>query len=129
MREQESTKMEFLLSLHEKQKIITYLTEEFCRRNVIMPFQIEGLKLFYATNDPLDFAVGEEIRILTGFQPKAFSAPKNDILSQIEKHYSFTKTLKDLGVTEEKEEFITEISEESPMIKLVNQILMTRHQV
>lgn len=40
--------------------------------------------------------------MLTGFQPKAFSAPKNEILSQIEKHYAFTKTLKDLGVTEEK---------------------------
>ncbi len=103
--------------------ILSYLTEDFCRRNVIMPFKIEGYKLFYATNDPLQFAVGEEIRMLTGFQPKAFSAPKNEILSQIEKHYAFTKTLKDLGVTEEKKEYIIEISEETPMIKLVNQIL------
>jgi len=106
-------------------KIISYLTEDFCRRNVIMPFKIEGYKLFYATNDPLQFAVGEEIRMLTGFQPKAFSAPKNEILSQIEKHYAFTRTLKDLGVTEEKKEYIIEISEETPMIKLVNQILTT----
>ncbi|XMB73027.1 ATPase, T2SS/T4P/T4SS family [Mycoplasmatota bacterium WC30] len=104
-------------------KLLTYLTEEFCRRNVIMPFKIEGYKLFYATNDPLQFAVSEEIRMLTGFQPKPFSAPKNEILTQIEKHYAFTKTLRDLGVTDEEEEFITEISEETPMIKLVNQIL------
>jgi len=104
-------------------KMLTYLTEEFCRRFIVMPYKIEGYKLFYATNDPLDFAVGEEIRILTGFKPIGLSAPKNDILTQIEKHYGFTKTLKDLGVTEEKEEFLTEISEETPMIKLVNQIL------
>ena len=104
-------------------KILNYLTEDFCRRNIVMPFKIEGYKIFYATNDPLDFAVSEEIRILTGFKAIGLTAPKNEILSQIEKHYGFTKTLKDLGVNEEEEKFITVISEDTPMIKLVNQIL------
>ncbi len=99
------------------------LTEDFCRRNNVIPFEIDGRKIRYATSDPLNFDVIEEIRMLTGYQPKPMSAPKNDILIQIEKYYGFTRTLKDLGVKEDVETEIIDFSEETPMIKLVNQIL------
>jgi len=114
------------ISLHNydiQQSTINLITEDFCRRNEIVPLKVEGNKLLYATNDPLDFSVGEELRMLTGYQPKAFSAPKNDILTQIEKYYSFSKTLEALGVNEEMETETLEMAEETPMVKLVNQIL------
>jgi len=114
------------ISLHNyeiQQTAINLITEDFCRRNEIIPLKVENHKLLYATNDPLDFSVGEELRMLTGYQPKAFSAQKNDILTQIEKYYSFSKTLEALGVNEELETETIEMSEESPMVKLVNQIL------
>ncbi|MBN2876562.1 MAG: type II/IV secretion system protein [Bacilli bacterium] len=106
-----------------QQTALSLIDEEFCRRHEVMPLKIEGNKFFYATSDPLNFAVGEEIRMFTGYQPKAFSAPKNDILTQIEKFYSFSKTLEALGVSEEEKEEEIIFSEESPMVKLVNQIL------
>ena len=99
------------------------LTEDFCRRNSVIPFEIDDRKIRYATSDPLNFDVIEEIRMITGYQPKPMSAPKNDILIQIEKYYGFTRTLKDLGVKEEIETEVIDFSEETPMIKLVNQIL------
>jgi type IV pilus assembly protein PilB len=81
----------------------------------------------FATSDPLDFAVVEELRLITGFRPKMFAAPKNEISTQIEKYYGFTRTLEALGVkqnvsidviTEEEDDY-----SDTPMVNLVNQIL------
>ncbi len=107
--------------------VLTLVDENFCRRNVIIPLRIEGAKILFATHDPLDFAVIEELRMITGYRPKAYSAPKNDILTQIEKYYGFTRTLEALGVKQNimSEEMIVEDDEldDTPMVKLVNQIL------
>jgi len=107
--------------------VLTLVEEAFCRRNNVIPLRIEGNKLMFATSDPLDFAVVEELRMLTGFQPIAYSAPKNDIITQIEKYYGFTRTLEALGVKQniidERTIDDAEKDDETPMVKLVNQIL------
>ncbi|MBN2299820.1 MAG: Flp pilus assembly complex ATPase component TadA [Acholeplasmataceae bacterium] len=107
--------------------VLTLVDETFCRRNVIIPLRIEGNRFLFATYDPLDFSVIEELRIMTGYRPKAYSAPKNDILTQIEKYYGFTRTLEALGVKQNimSEELIVEEDDldDTPMVKLVNQIL------
>ncbi len=65
--------------------------------------------------------------MITGYQPKPYSAPKNDIITQIEKYYGFTRTLEALGVKQNiiAEQAIGEtgFEDETPMVKLVNQIL------
>ncbi|MBN2268061.1 MAG: Flp pilus assembly complex ATPase component TadA, partial [Acholeplasmataceae bacterium] len=107
--------------------VLQMVDEEFCRRHKVFPLKIEDKRLLFATSDPLDFGVFEELRMLTGLRPKAFSATKNDIISQIEKYYGFTRTLEALGVKKDvviEEEIIEESDEdETPMVKLVNQIL------
>ncbi|MDD4194641.1 MAG: ATPase, T2SS/T4P/T4SS family [Acholeplasmataceae bacterium] len=107
--------------------VLQMVDEEFCRRHKVFPLKIEDKRLLFATSDPLDFGVFEELRMLTGLRPKAFSATKNDIISQIEKYYGFTRTLEALGVKKDvviEEEIIEEDDEdETPMVKLVNQIL------
>jgi type IV pilus assembly protein PilB len=99
------------------------VTEDFCRRNNIIPMKLEGRKLFFATSDPLNFSAAEEIRMSTGYQPEPFSSPRNDIFTQIEKHYGFKKTLEALGVNDIIPEEIINDDEETPMVQLVNQIL------
>ncbi len=107
--------------------VLSLVEEAFCRRNNVIPLRIEGNKLMFATFDPLDFAVVEELRMITGYQPKAYSAPKNDIITQIEKYYGFTRTLEALGVKQniidEKTIEDSDDTDETPMVKLVNQIL------
>ena len=109
------------------EEVLNLIDEAFCRRHNIMPFKIDGFKLLFVTSDPLDFEVIEEIRLLTGLRPIAFSAPKNDIISQIEKYYGFTRTLEALGI--KKDVIFDEVEtsksdiETTPMVKLVNQIL------
>jgi type IV pilus assembly protein PilB len=108
-----------------------YLTqiidESFCRRHTIIPIRTEGMRLIFATSDPLDYEVVEELRLLTGLRPTPHSAPKNDIISQIEKYYGFTRTLEALGINKgvisEQEEEKKDDVESTPMVKLVNQIL------
>jgi type IV pilus assembly protein PilB len=107
--------------------VLSLIDEAFCRRNILIPLRLDGNKLMFATHDPLDFAVFEEMRMVTGYRPKAFSATKNDILNQIEKYYGFTRTLEALGV---KQSVVSEITvdqedeyDDTPMVKLVNQIL------
>src|SRR3989339_813217 len=60
--------------------VLTLIDEAFCRRNILIPLRLDGNKLMFATHDPLDFSVFEEMRMVTGYRPKAFSATKNDIL-------------------------------------------------
>jgi type IV pilus assembly protein PilB len=109
------------------EQVLQMIDEQFCRRTGIIPLRIEDTKIAFATSDPLDFGTFEEIRMMTGYRPKPYSAPKNEIISQIEKYYGFTRTLEALGV---KQNVISESVEEeeddyedTPMVKLVNQVL------
>lgn len=103
------------------------IDEDFCRRHTIIPIRTEGMKLIFATSDPLDYEVIEELRLLTGLRPAPYSAARNDIISQIEKYYGFTRTLEALGINKgviaDEEESKGEETESTPMVKLVNQIL------
>lgn len=105
-------------------KALKLLSEDFCRRNLVIPLKVVDRKLLFATADPLNFNVIEEMRLSTGYTPKSFSSPKDDILAQIDKHYGYKRTLDALGVNKKQEDVMEiEYSEETPMIKLVNQIL------
>jgi len=105
------------------QTALKMVSEEFCKRNNIIPLKLEGRKLHFATSDPLNSSAIEEIRMSTGYQPVPFSSPKNDIFTQIEKHYGFKKTLEALGVDDMIQDEIIDADEETPMVRLVNQIL------
>ena len=108
------------------ENVLAIVDEEFCRRHVIIPLRIEGKNLMFATSDPLDFVVIEDLRVRTGYRPKPFSAPKNEIITQIEKYYGFTRTLEALGAKQsisKEEEFEDDEEDDTPMFKLVNQIL------
>ncbi len=98
------------------------LDEAFCRRHVVIPLKLDNHRILFATSNPLDFEVVEEIRMITGYNPTAFSATKNDILTEIEKNYSYESTLEALSVTNNETLNIIDTIDETPMVKLVNQI-------
>ena len=116
-----------LMNFTIDEQVLKLVDESFCRRHTMIPLRIDDNKLMFATSDPLDFSVTEELRLMTGYRPKMFSAPKNEIQTQIEKYYGFTRTLEALGVKQNVS--IDEVTEEeddysdTPMVSLVNQIL------
>ena len=119
------------------ENVLKLLDENFVTKAKIMPINIHGRRIVIATNDPLDFPTIENVRLRTGMNVETVLATKNDIETAIARYYGFSKTLKSLGieVKEEKkesekfyEELLTDTeadSNESPIIQLVNQILLT----
>ena len=102
-----------------------------------MPINIHGRRIVIATNDPLDFPTIENVRLRTGMNVETVLATQNDIDTAIARYYGFSKTLKSLGIEvkeqkKEDEKFYEELltdpnadANESPIIQLVNQILLT----
>jgi type IV pilus assembly protein PilB len=117
--------------------VLKLLDEDFVTKTKIMPINIHGRRIVIATNDPLDFPTIENVRLRTGMNVETVLATKNDIETAISRYYGFSKTLKSLGIeiTEDKkpeEKFYEELlndsdadQNESPIIQLVNQILLT----
>lgn len=124
--------------LYIDENVLKLLDEDFVTKAKIMPINIHGRRIVIATNDPLDFPTIENVRLRTGMNVETVLATKNDIETSIARYYGFSKTLKSLGieVVDEKksdEKFYEELlltdtdadSNESPIIQLVNQILLT----
>jgi type IV pilus assembly protein PilB len=123
--------------LYIDENVLKLLDEEFVTKSKIMPINIHGRRIVIATNDPLDFPTIENVRLRTGMNVETVLATKNDIKTAISRYYGFSKTLKSLGieVTQDKkpeEKFYEEVlndtevdQNESPIIQLVNQILLT----
>ncbi len=119
------------------EQVLKLLDETFVTQSKIMPINISGRRLVIATNDPLDFPTIENVRLKTGMNVETVLATMNDIETAIARYYGFNKTLKDLGIEVEKqkqidEKFYDELvkepekdASESPIIALVNQLLLT----
>ncbi|MFU8786466.1 MAG: GspE/PulE family protein [Candidatus Izemoplasmataceae bacterium] len=117
--------------------VLKLLDEDFVSKSKIMPINISGRRIVIATNDPLDFPTLENVRLKTGMNVETVIATKNDIDTAIARYYGFSKTLKSLGIVVDSEKKTTEkfydelVKEpeqdaaESPIIQLVNQILLT----
>lgn len=113
------------------QKLVKLVPKEMVKRNLLIPIKIEGDKLFVAMADPMDFYAIDDLRLLTGFQIETAIASKDDILRAINKYYEIDDSMSDimseLNVQDDvQEEKIT--SEDSPVVRLVNQILQNAVQ-
>ncbi|MBP5446313.1 MAG: Flp pilus assembly complex ATPase component TadA [Acholeplasmatales bacterium] len=110
------------------------IDEAFARQKKVLPLHVDTQKgvLDIVINDPLDFGIIEDVRIVTGYKPKAFSATLQEIDAAIEKYYGFSRVMNQLGADGANKN--TEIingdgegdeneNDETPIVQLVNQIL------
>lgn len=105
------------------------IPKEMARRHYLIALRKEGDKLFVAMADPMDFYAIEDLRLLTGFQIEPVIASKDEILRTINKFYDLDEGVRELineAPAEIQEEKIT--NEDSPVVKLVNQILQNAVQ-
>lgn len=107
-------------------KLTNLVPKEFAKRNMVMPLKAEGDRLLVAMADPMDFFVIDDLRLSTGFHIETAIASKDDILRAINKYYDIDESMEDflrMAPTQEtvEEERVTE--EDSPIVRLVNQIL------
>ncbi|MDR4889118.1 ATPase, T2SS/T4P/T4SS family [Fredinandcohnia sp. QZ13] len=109
--------------------LTTLIPKEMARRHHLIALRKDGDKLFVAMADPMDYYAIEDLRLTTGFQIEPVIASKDEILRAINKFYDLDEGVKELfaeAPTEIEEERIT--NEDSPVVKLVNQILQNAVQ-
>ncbi|WP_070120824.1 GspE/PulE family protein [Bacillus marinisedimentorum] len=112
-------------------QLISLIPKDFASRNLVIPLKKEGDRVFVAMADPMDFYAIDDLRLSTGFQIETAIATKDDILKAINKYYGIDESMEELmkempagGLGED--ERITD--EDSPVVRLVNQILKSAVQ-
>ncbi len=120
-----------LLQYPIEDKVIKLVSEEYAKRNKVMPIKVEGKDLTIAVSDPLDFFVTEDLRQMTGYNIELVLASLKEIEVVISKYYGFAKSLDALGLEEDiQETYIkdseTEVEEDkNPLVQLVDNILLS----
>jgi type IV pilus assembly protein PilB len=107
-------------------KVTSLISKEFAKRHMVMPLKIEGERLLVAMADPMDFFVIDDLRLSTGFQIETAIASKDDILRTINKYYDIDESVEDflqMAPAPETREEERAIEDDSPIVRLVNQIL------
>lgn len=105
--------------------VIQLVPQHLAKRHQIMPIRKEENKLFVAMADPMDYFAIEELRMATGCQIIPGIATKDELHRAISRHYdlqTLEEEMSDFATDEQLEETgIT--NEDSPVVKIVNQII------
>ncbi len=117
--------------------LIELVPESVARENIVIPVAEDGGRLKVAVEDPMDFAVVEKLRFILNRDVEMVMAPKEDILTAINRYYGqtetesvdsmlmeFTETAIDFTETELSEAATQAADiEKSPIVRLVNLII------
>ncbi|RLQ98047.1 GspE/PulE family protein [Falsibacillus albus] len=103
------------------------IQKDTAKRNLMIPLKKEGDRLFVAMSDPMDFYAIEDLRLSTGFQIETAIATKDDILKAINKYYDKEEGFEELvndRIDQDPGDQQNITDQDSPVVRLVNQILM-----
>lgn len=107
-----------------EQNLFSLVPKETAKRNILIPLKIEGDKLFVAMADPMDYFAIDDLRLTTGFQIEPAIATRDDIVRAINKYYDVDDEFKELLFpVEQEEEVDLNVVQDSPIIRLVNQLI------
>lgn len=101
--------------------LMTLVSKDFARRNLLIPLKKEDDELVVAMNDPMDYYAIDDLQISTGFQISPVISTKDEIYQAINKYYN----LKETEITVEE----SDDPEDAPAIRLMNQILQAGVQM
>jgi len=109
-----------------EQETIQLVPKELAKRHEVMPIRTDDHQLFVAMADPMDYFAIEELRMATGFQIVPGIATKDALQRTIAKYYDFQESLDEAMddlIPEESVEDAGITDEDSPVVRLVNQII------
>src|SRR5690625_1732768 len=117
------------INIHQypiEQESVQLISKELAKRHQVMPIRTEGNQLTVAMAAPMDYVAIEELRMATGFQIVPGIATKDSLQRTITKYYDFQESLDealDDIMPEEAPEEAGITDEDSPVVRLVNQII------
>lgn len=107
--------------------VVQLVPKELAKRHNVMPIRIDDNKLFVAMADPMDYFAMEELRMVTGYQIIPGIATKDALYQTISKYYDLQESLDavmdDYSGPEETIDETRITDEDSPIVRLVNQII------
>lgn len=113
------------------------ITEDFARKNLLIPIKKSGMHLTIAMSDPLNIILINDLEIITGFQVEPRITSDEDIKKAIDHYYSkntaeqaveeFTKDLEYAEGTDIDQDLLREINK-APVVRLVNTIIVQAAQ-
>lgn len=109
-----------------EQETVQLVPQEIAKRYQVMPIRTEENQLFIAMADPMDYFAIEELRMATGYQIVPAIATKDALQRTITKYYDLQQSVDEaIGdfVPEETVEEAGITDEDSPIVRLVNQII------
>ena len=126
-----------LAEMEIPQSVIELVPESVARENGVLPLGIDGDSLLVAIDDPMRFDVLDKLRFILNREIKVAVAPKDDILTAINRHYGqsetesvdsmlqeFTETSIEFSATDVKEaESFSDDDSDAPIVKLANLII------
>jgi type IV pilus assembly protein PilB len=111
---------------------VAQVSPAVCRRHTVLPIGYEDGKLLLAMADPANVFAVDDVRSLTGREPRPVVATRDDLLAAIDRFCRPDGDLDDLGnamsAPDEEEESLArlkEVVDEAPIVKYVN-LLVTQ---
>lgn len=108
------------------------ISENIAQRYKVIPVKQKGNRLILAMADPLDVFAIDDVRMTTGLEVEPVIAAESEIILAINRHFGLKETLNEL-ISSSVEDFLpeeeidiaalTELVEEAPIVKLVNNII------
>jgi type IV pilus assembly protein PilB len=74
---------------------IKLVSEELCRRHIVLPMKIEGRSLLVAMANPTDFEAQQDVQFAAGMNVRTVVASRTEILDAIEEHYAPEERMQD----------------------------------
>jgi len=112
------------------EKVIQMVPEAIVKKHTLLPLRIENGKLIVAMSDPLDYYAIDDLRLLTNFQIEPVIATNEELNRAINRYYSLRDTVDDVMRDLPQEMAESDIQDENaPVVRLVNQILMSAVQL
>lgn len=109
------------------ESILRLISEEYARENLVVPVTFEDGKLIVAVADPLNYYVVDDLRLMTGYNVKMMMATSSEIETAISRYYGINRSLDQiiLNYSENKEDDVGSEADDTPLIRLVNQLLIS----
>jgi type IV pilus assembly protein PilB len=100
-----------------------------CRRHVVLPIGFENGRLLLAMADPANVFALDDVRSLTGMEPKPVVATRDDLLAAIDRWSRDDGDLGELGTALQKDDDaedlgrLTQVVDDAPIVKYVNLLI------
>ena len=106
---------------------IAAVPKDLAVRYTLMPVGVEDGQLIVAMADPQNVLALDDLRIITGYEIRPAISTKDDILAAIDEYYKVAERVEDdLGGADVEVidlSSLTEVTDEAPIVKLVNYII------